>query len=331
LLAPSVLTDLSTWRALFSIRPSGLLVYAPSARAPGSELVWFDRGGKRLGRFGDIRDYLVVSISRNGKKFAAEVAGTGSIWIGDLERNTLSRLTFEGTSARQPVLSPDGTQVAYASDADGKVEVVRAPTSGLGAEERLTSGNDDAVPNDWSPDGRYLLIQQGEGGKEEFTLVALQLFGERKLIPIVRAPRQQAYDATFSPDVKWIAYTMPENGREEIFVSPFDPNVDPNTPVVRPAGRRQISNGGGLARWSHDGRQIFYLANDGKMMVVDVHATPTSFDASAPQELFPVSFRNITGLPYAVTPDGKFLVNSSLQPLRSPVNLVTDWHQLLKP
>jgi Tol biopolymer transport system component len=332
LLVSSVLTDISTWRAMFSIHARGLLLYAPSAPKQGSELVWFDRNGKRLGRFGDLRDYLVIAISRNGKKIAAEVEATGSsIWVGDVGRNTLSRFTFEGTSARQPVLSPDGTQVAYSIDVGSKVQIVRTATSGLGTEEKLTSSDIEASVNDWSPDGRYLILQQGQAGQQEYALVALQLFGERKLIPIFRVPHQLAYDGTFSPDMKWISYTLPENGREEIFVSPFDPNVDPNTPVVRPAGRRQISNGGALARWSHDGRKIFYLASEGKLMSVDVQATANSFDASPPQELFPVSYRSIIGPPYAVMPDGRFLVNNSLEPLRAPLNLVSDWHQLLKP
>jgi eukaryotic-like serine/threonine-protein kinase len=331
LVVSSVLTDPSTWRTMFSVSASGMLVYAPGSQSFGSELVWFNRQGKRTGRFGAIRDYLVVSLSRNGRKLAAEVAENGNnIWVGDVPNNAMTRITFDAAGARQPVLSPDGSFVAYATVGGSTVNVIMKPTNGLGAEQILVSDSVETVPNDWSSDGKYLLLQRGEIGREEYSMFAMQVTGERKLIPIVRAAHMQAYDGVFSPNMRWIAYTSAENGKEEIFVSPFNPNVDPKAASVKPVSRWQISTGGGLAHWSHDGREIFYISTDGKVMSVKVRATATSFDTSPPQELFPVSVRGITGLPYAVTPNGTFLINTGLQPSRSPLNVITDWRQLLK-
>jgi serine/threonine protein kinase len=330
ILIPSVMTDPSTWRAIFSASDSGLLLYAAGEQAHGGELVIFDRAGNRLSRLGEVRDYYVLSISRDGKKLGVEVADPGAnIMVGDLTRNIFSRLTFSGSSTRQPVLSPDGREIVFTSDASGGVALIRKSTGGLGQEQVLLSGNIDRVPNDWSGDGKYILVQQGENGKE-YGMFALELTGQRRLIPIIVTPGEQIYDGAFSPDTKWLLYTTPVNGREEVFVSPFQIGTDLNAKEVAPSGRWQISNGGGLGRWSHDGREIYYISSSGKMMSVSVHPSSEGFEADAPKELFPISIKNIVGMPYVVTPDGKFIANLSLQPLNSPVNLVSDWHKLLK-
>ena len=327
-LAPSIMVDSSTWRAMFSVTAGGLLAYAPGSQIPGSELARFDRNGKRLGRVGEVRDYLVLSSSRDGKKVAAEVAEpTSSIWIADTQANVFSRLTFAGISTRQPVISPDGTNVAFASDINGREAVLRKATNGLGGEETLVTEN-DATPNDWSSDGKYLMIQAADPGLA-YGLFALELSGSRNLVPLFRVPGQQVYDGSFSPDMKWFLYTLPENGREEVFVSPLALAADPKATVVKPTASWQVSSAGGsLGQWSRDGREIYYIS-DGKMMSVAVRSTP-SFQAGAPKQLFPVAIKNLVGMPYAVTSEGKFIVNTVLQPPSSPINLISDWHKLLK-
>ena len=326
-LIPSIMTDASTWRAMFSATADGLLVYAPGSQVPGSELIRFGRSGKRLGRVGELRDYLVVSSSRDGKKVAAEVADPiSSIWIADTQANVFSRLTFTGISARQPVISPDGRQVVFASDIDGKEVVLRKLTNGLGGEEALVTEK-DASANDWSQDGKYLMIQAAEPGLP-YGLFALEISGSRKLVPLFRVPGEQAYDGSFSPNMRWFLYTLPQNGREEIFVSPLALDADPKADIVRPTASWQISTAGGsVGQWSRDGREIYYFA-DGKMMSVAVRSTP-SFQAGAPKQLFSVAIRNLTGMPYAITPEGQFIVNTVVQPPNSPINLISDWHKLL--
>ena len=276
---------------------------------------------------------MVVSSSRDGKKVAAEVAEpTSSIWIADTQANVFSRLTFAGNSARQPVISPDGRQVVFASDINGKEVVLRKLTNGLGGEETLLTEK-DASPNDWSQDGNYLMIQAAFGSAADpglpYGLFALELSGSRKLVPLFRVPGQQVYDGAFSPDMKWFLYTLPQNGREEIFVSPVALDADPKADIVKPTASWQISNGGGsLGQWSRDGRELYYIS-DGKMMSVAVRSTP-SFQAGAPKQIFSVAIKNLVGMPYAVTPEGQFIVNTVLQPPSSPINLISDWHKLLK-
>jgi serine/threonine protein kinase/Tol biopolymer transport system component len=325
-IAPNVMRDMSTWRAMFSASEAGLVAFASGTEVPISELAWYDRGGKRLGRIGDPSDFFVVSASADGKKVAVEVMNNG-VWMGDARTNKMSRLTFNGTSARQPVISPDGSQVVFQTDVSSKEAIVRRFSNGFGGQDTLTAGSEDA-PNDWSSDGRYLLIQSANNGT--YTLQALEMFGAKRLIPLVRIPGQQTYDGAFSPDLKWFLYTSTDNGREEVFVSPLNLNADSKDATVVPSARWMISNGGGLGQWSHDGREIYYYSNDGKMMVVPVRASSTSFEYGAPKELFPVRMKIITGMPYDVTSDGKFLVNAALEPPNSPVTLITDWRKLVK-
>jgi eukaryotic-like serine/threonine-protein kinase len=330
LLAPTVQTDLSTWRAFYGVHPNGLMVFAPGTAQPGSELAWHDPTGKRSGRFGELKDYQVISLSRDGRRIAAEVADpSNNIWVGSVQGNTLGRLT-SGSAARQPVLSPDGSQVAYSTLQNGKSLVVRKPTSGIGSEETLLESDGDCAPNDWSSDGKYIVVQQGEAGREEYSLHAIQVMGERKVIPMILGGGGQGFDGALSPDMRWFLYSAPIEGRLSVFVSPFDPDVDPKATNVRPQSQWQIATDAGLGKWSHDGKQIYYVSNDGKIMTVPVQATATSFEVGTPRELFAAAIKPIVGMPYAVAPDGRFLVNTTQQPPRAPIFVVSDWRQLLK-
>ena len=328
-LARSILTDPGTWGTFFGATDAGLFAYYPGQPIPGTELVWLNRDGKRIGTIDTVRDYVVVSLSRNGKRLAVEVNDGGpSTWIADLERKTLSRLTFSGVAARRPVINPDGSAVAFSTGLGGTTAIIRKSTSGAGADETLLAGAEDVVPNAWSPDGKYLIVQRGEPARE-YGLFALQLSGARKLVPMRVNPGEQSYDGDFSPDMKWFVYTSPENGREEVFVSPFDPDAQATGGRYTPPGRWQISAGGNLAQWSHDGKEIYYVSSDVRMMAAAVDTTGGTVRAGTPRELFRVDLRTVIGMSYAVAPDGRFLVNTSLQPLRSPLQIVTDWHTLI--
>lgn len=328
LLASTVAADPSTWRMMFSASAGGLMVYAPSTSLPGSNLIWFDGSGKQVGKLGDSRDYMGISASRDGSKVAAEISDpTSNIAVAQARSNTFKRLTFGGMSGRQPAISRDGAQVAFSTDINGKMAVVRKNTSGFGEAEILVE-DVGAAANDWSEDGRYLLLQVGEPG-QAFELAVYDLKA-RKRIPILRVPGQQAYDGAFSPDMNYFLYTSTENGLEEVFVSPLAITTDSGTASVKPTARWQVSNGGGLGQWSHDGKQIFYISVAGNMMAVPIKATATSFESGSPRELFSVPVKNMTGMPYDVTTDGRFLVNIGGKPTSSPLTLITNWQKMLK-
>jgi Tol biopolymer transport system component len=235
---------------------------------------------------------------RNGKRY---------IRLYDLTRRVSTRLTQDGNE-ETPVWSPDAKMIAYASRHANSGYIYRVPADGSKPPEVLSEGA-RMSPNSWSPDGRYLLYMNFEKGPPSIWLHDDQ---ERKNLPLF--PGAEAH---FSPDGKWIAYTLRTGGvNSELFVNAF-----PDTGV-----RIQIStSGAGQARWSRDGRKLFYIAPDRKLMVVDVD-TKGKFTASAPRPLFQthITAPSYVYRQYDVSPSGDSFIINSLNPA-SPLTLLTNW------
>ena len=177
--------------------------------------------------------------------------GAMDIWLLDLERDGLpTRFTFDAAADVVPVWSPDGSRVAFSSSRQGNLDLYQKASSGAGAEELLLADDGNSIPTSWSPDGRFLLYSR-VGLQSDIWV--LPLFGDRKPFPFVQMPANQG-NARFSPDGRWIVYTSIESGRTEVYVAPFSSSGG------APAGKRQISTGGGTQpNWRQDGREIVYL------------------------------------------------------------------------
>jgi Tol biopolymer transport system component len=169
------------------------------------------------------------------------------------------------------------------------------------------------VPNDWSLDGHLVFMDFAKGSPQ------LAMYSARDHSVAQFAGESEAQ---FSPDAMWIAYAGPRGRLSgEIFVQA----------LRGPSRRLQISNaGGGQPRWSRDGRRIFYVAPDKKLMAVTFD--PQSVTASAPQVLFQTRIVTFSHdfYQYDVAPDGRFLINSLPSSYSSPLTLVTGWTALLK-
>jgi len=235
---------------------------------------------------------------RNGKRY---------IRLYDLTRRVSTRLTQDG-SEETPLWSPDGKMIAYASRRANSGYIYRVSADGSKPPEALAQGA-RMSPAHWSPDGRYLLYMNFEKG-----LPSIWLYDdkERKNLPLF--PGAEAH---FSPNGKWIAYSLRSGGsNSEVFVKAF-----PDTGV-----RIQIStSGAGQSRWSRDGQKLFYIAPDRKLMVVDVD-TKEKFAASAPRPLFQTHIiaPSYAYLQYDVSPSGDSFIINSLNPT-SPLTLLTNW------
>jgi dipeptidyl aminopeptidase/acylaminoacyl peptidase len=177
------------------------------------------------------------------------------------------------------------------------------------------------VPLDWSRDGRFIIYRSTDPDSS-MDLWVLPLSGDRKPFPFVRTPFTER-DAQFSPDVRWVAYQSDESGRNEIYAQPFP----------GPGGKWQVSNAGGTQpRWRRDGKEIFYLSPDGRLMSAAVETAPGSptFKASPPVELFATSVLGIS-VPnrqqYAVSADGqRFLLNVPAENASvSPITVILNW------
>ncbi len=308
----------------FTASHTGMLAYQTRVDNLRGELVAHDRSGKILRAFGQPSLYDDPRLSPDGSRLAFTLydgnGGRGDIWIEDIVRGTRSRFTFSPTEEDDPVWSPDGASIAFSVEGD----IARKASSGIGDIEILYQSQSDKVPNDWSSDGKYLAYSDF-GAKTGRDLWVLPLSGERKPIPIAQTEFAEQY-GQFSPDNNWISYSSNETGRHEIYVQSF--------PTL--GGKMQVSTqGGSQAHWSANGKELYYLDPNGKLMVVDVIRTGTSIQFGLPKLLFQTSLESLTGPGhrYDVTRDGlQFVVNDQKEiELRAdPVNLVINWTSELK-
>jgi Tol biopolymer transport system component len=313
-----------------STSTTGTLAYG-STRAEETRLVWQDRAGRVIGSV-DVTGASAPSLSRDGTMLAVSrtLPQTGTdLWLYDVKRATPMRLTFDSASAAAGIWSPDGKEVVFAASRNGALgRLYRKPITGSVSDE-LLSNMDGSFPNDWSPDGRFILfhsnnnLDQGNiDQRNGFDLWVLSL-ADRQSRPLVRTPFHEIQSA-LSPDGRWLAYASDESGAFEVYVQAF-----PDSQV-----KRLVSRGGGAEpRWRADGRELFYVSSDRRLMVVPTTIGP-AFEAGTPAMLFEMNVRDL-GFPfmkrYDVMPDGQRFVVQELTGRHSPpaLTLVVNWSALL--
>jgi Tol biopolymer transport system component len=283
--------------ASFSVSENGVLAYASGTSLAMTRLTWLDRAGAVAGTVGAPASYLYPALAPDDRHVAVSLAAgtpqSRAIWIFDLQRGAMSRLTFDAVDDTSPIWSPDGSRVAFQSVRKGEPSLRQTLVSGTAKDELLVAGS-MVVPTDWSPDGRFITYNSLGG------LWILPVDGDRKPFALARTSFTERNGA-FSPDGRWIAYQSSEGGQQQIYVKPFPPT-----------DRKYLVSidGGEQPTWSGDGKELFFLAPDSRMMAATVDTT-RQFEAGTPRALFvvpalgPSSFRQ-----YAVSKDGKrFLMN----------------------
>ena len=276
------------------------------------QLAWFNRKGEHLADVGPQGRYASFFLSPDGNRIALNRVDRddSNAWILDLRRGgAFTKLTFE--SGGTPVWSPDGRRIAFVNRRDGAI-VYEKKADGTGGEQRV--GGPVGFLTDWAPDGTLL-------GESAGALWMLKNGKEVKPQSPNEASRRQS---RVSPDGKWIAYTSDESKRqEEVYVQSF--------PAA--GAKYQISTEGGTQpRWRRDGRELFYIAGNGKLMAVPVQ-TGASFEYGAATALFqpPVPEGPATA-GYEVSADGQnFLMRTipSGAPM-PPITIVTNWLAAVK-
>ena len=322
--APSVAEDQQTYRGGFSVSATGVLAHRAAA-AVRRQLVWVDRRGTRLGTVGppDENGLINPELAPDGRRVVVQRwnQGKNSLWMLDSTQSVAAPFTF--TPSVQPIWSPDGSRVLFASSQNGPYDLYEKAASGAGTEQVVFSSADTKTPTDWSADGR-LVLYQSLNEKTGSDLWALPLVGDRKPFPAVQTSFDER-NGELAPDGRWIVYDSNQSGRFEVYVQRFP----------APSGKWQISTGGGVTpRWSHDGREVFYLAPDGALMAVRVSLTSDgqALQPGAPARLFRMSIVPAGGnkYQYAVSPDNqRFLMNVRTDDaIASPITIVQNW---LKP
>ena len=320
----------------FSVSVNGVLVYQGGVPAAASgQFTWFDRHGRILGKPGEPGTYGTFHLSPDATRAAVAKLGADSpaIWIMDLIKGAERRLTFDPGANIQPVWSPDGTQVAFASYRGGYWGVYRHAANGSGSDELIAKVDRPPALTDWSHDGRYLLYQSADP-KTAMDLWVLPLDGDRKPFPVVHSKANES-GGYFSPDNRWIAYGSDESGQWEIYVQAFDPKGGAGTGAT--SGKWMVSNKGspGMARWRQDGKELLYMASDGSIMSVPVSLNPVfRFEPSELLFRLPPKF-STAGAPGAVadvTPDHqKFLVlMPAASSARDEISVVMNWPAAIK-
>jgi Tol biopolymer transport system component len=291
----------------FSVSNTGLLFYRrASAATPVRQLTWFDRTGKQEGQVGAPANYGGVELSPNGDRAAVDIntGGNRDIWVIDIARAVPSRITFDPSSDWSSSWSGDGSRLLFASNRGGSNKTYSKSSSGVGSEELVFGSDRSETPVNWSRDGKYVVLSRPKGGNTQNSDTwLLEMFGEKKATPFAESPFDKVH-ARVSPDSRWIAYATNDSGTYQIVVQSFP---DPN------GGKWQITAQGGVEpKWRRDGRELYYLALDGKLMAVPIKADQT-FEAGTPTPLFETALPVNRNTPvrdrrYDVGPDGRFLI-----------------------
>jgi DNA-binding winged helix-turn-helix (wHTH) protein len=297
--------------AEFSVSGNGTLVFQ-SLSDSSARLTWFDIAGREIGQIGGT-GYFEPRLSPDGHYLAVasddERNGKSVIRVLDFTRGISSRLT-DGGYEGSPAWSPDSRRITYRT-VDALTEV---PVDGSGPAQILLKGEAYLGHLDWSVDGQLVFtVFSGDSTSLEVYSTA-----DRKVMPFGLGG-----EARFSPDGKWIAYFGPPSGPGSgaIFIAPFH----------GPGGHIRVSSGGGAQPiWANDGRRLFYVAPDRKMMIVEFD--PRAKSVSAPRVLFQsrIIAPNFSATQCAVSRDDHFLINSFPANNSSPLTLITGWTALME-
>jgi serine/threonine-protein kinase len=316
--------------AEFSISRQGTLIYVPGGAArTNRSLAWVDRQGHEEPIVAPPRAYQMPRVSPDGTRVAVSISDQDfDIWIWNIARRTLTRLTDGPGADWYPVWTPDSQRIAFGSAQAGRA--VWQAADNTGTVEPLTTGL--AGPASISTDGTRMIVGTNTP-KTGWDLSVLRMDGpsgaggSRPIEPLVQTPATELF-GELSPDGHWLAYQSDESGQNQIWVRPF-PNVN--------GGHWQISTGGGITPvWARNGKELFYLGGTNAVISVPIQTAPT-FSAGLPTKLFDGRYvASPFWRSYDISPDGRrFLMikadTAGEQP-STPASMVVvlNWFEELK-
>jgi Tol biopolymer transport system component len=335
--AERVQTVLDSGRVgVFSVSETGLLAYREGAGNRGGILTWVDRSGKRGATVGEAARQTSLEFSPDRTRVAVVVQDQAAedVWIYDVSRGLRTRFTFDAARDIFPVWSPDGRSIVFSSNRRGRFfDLYRKAVDSVGAEELLYADDTNKRATSWSADGKLLLYDAiGPGSQTGQDIWVLPLPPDRTGAAVkpslVLQTTSNERDARFSPDGRWILYSSNESQDLEVFVTPFPPTAS------GPGGKRQVSTGGTGpygARWRQDGREIFYVTPDRKLMATEVAIKGGTLELGTARSLLGLGYQSETGflgfLSFNVSADGqRFLLSSAPeQQSAEPLTLILNW------
>ena len=263
-----------------SVGADGTLVYLDFLRGEGQQLVWRDRGGKKLEVIGQPQEIIrFLALSPDGGRVAVQgfEDDNDDIWVHEVARPLKRRLTFHAGVDGQPVWSPSGKEITFRSSRQrNDDDIYSRAADGTGEPELLAGTDSPERPHDWSPDGKYLLyrVDDPENGYDLWYLKPKEAGGGFDSVPFLQTSFNEG-SAKFSPQGRFVAYVSDQSGQDQVNVRPFPEGE----------GQWQVSAQGGVQpRWSRDGKELFYV--DGNTLVAVEVSTSPSFTTGATTRLF---------------------------------------------
>jgi eukaryotic-like serine/threonine-protein kinase len=307
----------------YGVSQNGVLAYSSGAEG-NAQLTWYDPSGKPVGTAGTPGQILSSAVSPDGSTVAfarVDQNGTGDVWLLDLARGSESRFSFGPTFNMYPVWSPDSKTIAFYSRREGTTSIYAKARDGVGQEQALDKTPGIRVPLDWSRDGRYI-VELVADPKTKDDIWILPLFGDRRSFVYLNGEFNEG-DAKLSPNGQWLAYASDETGRSEVYLQTFP----------KPGGKIQVStNGGDLPLWSPDGKELYYIGADRKLMAVEIKTSGSLIQPGTAKALFPVLGAGPGSyFAYDVSKDGRFLIATPVQQSSNvPITVVVNWAAGLK-
>jgi Tol biopolymer transport system component len=316
--------DARTGAAFYDVSAEGTLVYAPREERLDDEVVGrlltvrADGAARPLNPI--LRAYQVPRLSPSGKSLLMILSerGTTDVWMMDLDRGTLSRVTTNGQSG-VAVWHPDGKQIAYSSLADGGFNVFTKSLDSPSSERRLTHGANSQFPTSWSSQGLLAFVEL-----DAETQLDVWIWNEKtgKSEPFLNSTFQESA-AAFHPDGKHLAYVSNETGENQVYVSEVG-GSSRKWPISADGGSEPV--------FSRDGTELFYR-HDETLMSVPID-TKGEFQPGIPRVLFDAPFdeAEVAYANYDVYPGGREFVMVRTDEGRDAPRLVVviDWFSELR-
>ena len=339
----------------FAVADNGRLVYQHAqqgtpVRSATNQLQWFDRNGKPQELLGAPSTYGSIELSPDGSRVAVDqvtaVAANRDIYTVEIDRGASDRLTTDEAPDVMPVWEPPGGKgrVLFASQRGdspiGNPKLFIRSSSSVGGDTLLFEGlpSEGSLPQDWSADGRHIVFIRRIGANaSSWNLWIRPMFGDEKPVAYLETPFRKT-QAQISPNGKWLAYVTNETGTNQVVVQTFPNQEGGRWPVT--------ANGGVSPRWGADGRELYYVASDGKLMAVQIKEEPV-FTLGPTTPLFQTTLPTratalpqLSGWPYDVDPKGqRFLLitpysasaaNSANPADPVPITVIVDWRTALR-
>jgi serine/threonine protein kinase/Tol biopolymer transport system component len=311
-----------------------VLTYRTGTSTPvnAEQLKWHDRKGSELARVGEQLPVSTgtgsVAIAPDGRRAVVMLSQVVApdLWLVDLERGLPTRLTSTEAPDVAPVWSPDSRRLAFRSSrADNSAfDLYWKDVDGTAEETPIAPKLTPGQPNDWSPDGRFILFTRASDPNADIFALSVE---QKQVQPVLQTPFAESA-ARLSADGRWMAYVSNESGQNEVYVRPF--TIADGKPSVGPKWRVSTT-GGVVPRWRRDGKELFYRTAAGDFMAVDVKAAGETIQTSLPRRLFPA----IPGVhAWDVSADGqRFLISTPLRstqaPVADPITVVLNWKSTL--